>query len=544
VSRGSTKSGLGRAVTVLASLLLGTGPALGVAGGGTAWASPAAATRAAEPRPASAAAIKAALGIGNVPADLVFLVDVSQSMSQNGLYPDVQQQLPDFLDTLSTQEPQDYISVITFAGPGTAQVIYTGSPTADIGLPADANNVGTDFGQAFDLAISQLSNPHAGARVGGVVMLSDGELWAPDDKQYDGRQQFNAPGWATLKTKAHSLPIAVTGYAVPLTTSKTYINNQVKALRSVFSSVQTLPQGTTDLAGALSAAGQGVLNSEVTQAVSGDNHRGIQATWSGLPGPGDLPLDLTSPGHRDVTVTLTNTAGHVPLYVTGLHLKATGSPFTVSGLPATVTVHPGHPVRVPVRLSWARHSAGCRPWHVSGCSLAGSPQRISGRLILTGAVGSTWTPTLRSAFGDMDFAVGGLSGNTTGFAAMSASTGVLMYLLILLLILAVLAGLLLVRALLRGTLILSSVDERSGHLPLGPWPVQSDSTATLIDLPGQITVHGRMFGRGMKIKLELAGRPAGQTKLEPGGRTMLAGIDIVHTRERVHQPHPAYGRRY
>ena len=544
MSRGSSKSGLRRAAAVLASLLLGTGAVLGAAGGGTAWAAPAAATRATDPRPTPAAAIKAALGIGNVPADLVFLVDVSQSMGQNGLYSDVQDQLPNFLDTLSQQEPQDYISVITFAGKGTAQVIYTGSPTSDIGLPAAADNVGTDFGQAFDLAMSQLNPPHGGAKVGGVVMLSDGQLWAPSDKQYDGGQQFNAPGWATLKTKASGLPIPVTGYAVPLTTSKTYIANQVKALRSVFSSVQTLPQGTTDLAEALSAAGQGVLNSEVTQAVSGDSHRGVQVTWSGLPGTDGQPLDLTSPGHRDVTVTLTDTAGHVPLYVTGLHLKAPGLPFTVTGLPATETINPGQPARVPVRLTWSRHSAGCTPGHTSGCSLTGSAQRLSGRLILTGVVGSTWTPTLRSAFGDMDFAVGGLSGNSAGFAATSASTGVLMYLLILLLILAVLAGLLLVRALLRGTLILSSVDERSGHLPLGPWPVQSDSTATLIDLPGQITVHGRMFGRGMKIKLELAGRPAGQTKLEPGGRTMLAGIDIVHTRERVHQPHPAYGRRY
>lgn len=544
MSRGSSKSGLGRSAAVLASLLLGTGPALGVAGGGTAWASPAAAAQAADPPPASAAAIKAALGVGNVPADLVFLVDISQSMSQNGLYSAVQEQLPDFLDTLSRQEPQDYISVITFAGRGTAQVIYTGSPTSDIGLPADANNVGTDFGQAFDLAISQLSPPHAGAKVGGVVMLSDGQLWAPSDKQYDGGQQFNAPGWATLKAKAHNLPIAVTGYAVPLTTTKTYINNQVKALSSVFSSVQTLPQGTTDLAGALSAAGQGVLNSEVTQAVSGDSRRGVQVTWSGLPGTGGQPLDLTSPGHRDVTVTLTDTAGHVPLYVTGLHLKAPGLPFTVSGLPATETIEPGHPVQVPVRLTWSRHSAGCTPWHVSGCSLAGSAQRVSGRLSLTGTVGSSWTPTLRSAFGDMNFTVGGLSGNSTGFAANAASTGVLVYLLILLIILAVLACLLLMRALLRGALILTSVDERSSSLPLGPWPVQSDSTATLIDLPGQITVHGRPFRRGMKIKLELDGRPASTTELEPGGRTMLAGIDIVHTRERAHQPHTAYGRRY
>src|SRR6185437_5135841 len=285
---------------------------------------------------------------------------------------------------------------------------------SDIGLPASADTVGTDFGQAFDLAISQLNPPHGGAKVGGVVMLSDGQLWAPSDKQYDGGQQFNAPGWATLKTKASGLPIPVTGYAVPLTTSKTYIANQVKALRSVFSSVQTLPQGTTDLAEALSAAGQGVLNSEVTQAVSGDSHRGVQVTWSGLPGTDGQPLDLTSPGHRDVTVTLTDTAGHVPLYVTGLHLKAPGLPFTVTGLPATETINPGHLVRVPVRLTWSRHSAGCTPWHTSGCSLTGSAQRLSGRLVLTGVVGSTWTPTLRSAFDDMDFAVGGLSGNSAG----------------------------------------------------------------------------------------------------------------------------------
>ena len=537
--------GLGRAGAVLASLLLGTGPALGVAGGDIAWASPPAADRVAGPPPTSAAAVKAALGIGNVPADLVFLVDISQSMSasRNGLYPDVQQQLPAFLDALSSQEPQDNVTVITFAGPGTAQVIYTGSLTGDIGLPADANNVGTDFGQAFDLAISQLSKPPAGTKVGGVIMLSDGQLWAPSDPTYDGGKQFQAPGWLALHSRAQNLPIDVTGYAVPLTTSQVYIKDQVKALSAVFSRVQTLPHGTTDLGSALDAAGQRVLNSEVAQAVTADSHQGVRVTWSGLPGP-DLPLDLTSPGHLDVGITLTNTAHHVPLYLTSMRLKAPGLPFTVSGLPATETIDPGHPVRLSVRLTWPRHSTGCTPWHISGCSLSGSPQRISGRLVLAAAVGSTWTPTLRSAFDDMDFAVGGLSGNSTGFAAAAASTGVLVYLLIFLIILAALAGLLIVRALLHGALILTSVDERSGELPLAPWPLRSSSTQVLIGLPGRITVRGMLFHRGMKIKLQLDGRPAGRTVLEPGGRTMLVGIDIVHARERAYRPRPAYGRRW
>jgi len=497
---------------------------IGVATSGSARASSTASSAAGDPPPASSAAVQAGLGVKSVPAEIVFLVDLSDSMSQNGLYDKVKAALPDYLGTLAKQDPQDNIDVITFGR--SAQLLYTGPPTSDIGLPPAPNENRTDFGQAFSLAVDRLGRAPAGTKVGGVVLMSDGELYAIGDSQYE---TYKSPGWATLRSTAADLPFKVTGYAVPLTTSQKYITNQQQALAVVFPNPQTLPQSATDLPGALNAAGDAVVNGAVKNAAASDSDRGVRVTWSGLPGPGTQPLDLRTPGHLDVRVTVTAMTQRVPLYLTGLRLGSPGLPLTVSGtLPADQDLRAGTSVTFPVQLTW--------PGTTSGWSLAGGSQTISGRLVLTGQVGSTYTPTLRSSFG-VTFSAGDLTGNNSApFTGREATTGVLIFLVPMILLLFVLACILLFRVRLRGKLTLTSVDARTGVLRLPPFPWAWAHTQALVGIPGRMTVRRSLFSRRdrgtMRIKLRLDNRPTGDVELEPGGRAMAVGIDIVHSGRR------------
>src|SRR5262249_7122167 len=194
---------------------------------------------AADPPAVSAQGILSALGVASNPAtELVFLLDLSDSMSasSNGPYQSVRQQLPQYLTTLARQEPQDQVAVITFGNPGTARVIYgPATPQAEIGLPGDAHQGTSDFGPAFAKALDLLAQPPSGIQAGGVVLLSDGGMSAPNDKTYDGGQGYGASGWKGLHDRAAGLTLPVTGYAVPLTENPDFVANQQKALGTVFS---------------------------------------------------------------------------------------------------------------------------------------------------------------------------------------------------------------------------------------------------------------------------------------------------------------------
>ncbi|HLK72993.1 MAG TPA: vWA domain-containing protein [Streptosporangiaceae bacterium] len=498
------------AAAVLASLLLAVAAATG------------ASASTAGPPAASVATIEKALGIKSVPAEIVFLIDLSDSMEQGGLYAQVQRDLPAYLATLAAQAPQDQVTVITFGRPGTAQIVYTGPPTPAIGLPPVADLGSTDFGPAFALAISQLGQAPTGTRIGGVVLMSDGELHAPTDSQY---QTYQSPGWQELRTRAAALPIKVTGYSLPLTTNPAHVADQRHALSTVFASLQTLPSGTTDLTAALNEAGRDILNQEVADAAAPDSGRGVRTTWSGLPASG-MPLDLRSAGHLDVRVTITALTKRIPLYLTNLGVQSPGLSLTVDGpLPAEQMLAPGHSVTLAIRLTW--------PGNTRGFSFSGGSRTVSSHLVLTGTVGSTFAPTLASAFADTSFSAGGLDGTPSAtLTAAVATTGVLLFALLLLAVVVVAIGAVLYRARLSGTLTLTTWEYNSGPLPLGPWPRTSAETLDLIGIPGRIAVRGSVFGHAMRLNLSLAGKPPGAVHLEPGGRTMAVGIDIVHHRKR------------
>lgn len=497
------------------AIIVGLTLAIGLA---AAAANAAAAAQSADP-PVTDQSILSALKIGPVPTELVFLVDLSDSMSGNayppGPYPLVQSVLPDYLSALATQAPKDQVVVITFGNPGTATPIYgPGAPTANIGLPPDAHEGTTDFGQAFAKALDQFSPPPAGIKAGGVVLLSDGTADEADDPAYQGNS-----GWQTLQERARSISktIPITAYAVALTPSSgDYIQAQKASLEMVFDPVETLP-GASNLSGALTQAVSHVRDGEVASAVALDSGKGVQVSWSGLP-TNSHPLNFGSAGEIHTELILEARTARVPLSLAGLRFTTTsGLPVTMTA-PAdqsgTVTLYPGKPVQVPVTLSWPK-----KPANWSG----------SGNITLTAAVGSPWAAHLPDFYVN-NFSAGTLHGVTSfHLTALSPPPDMLPYLIfIVIIVLAIVACFVLAfLARLRGTLTVALVDQprNPGYYRLPPLPLATTDIQRLVGVQGKMTV--RRSWRGMKVTVTRS-TLSGTVNLRPGGRIQAGGLEIAH----------------
>jgi hypothetical protein len=512
-----------RRTAAIAAGLIGLGVVVSAAFSGAASAL-SAPVAAAVPVPVSDDGIRTTLGVGQVPTELIFLVDLSGSMSirHNGPYPQVQQKLPAYLSQLPAS---DQVVVIGFGNLGRAkEPIYgPGAPTANINLPPDANESTTDFGDAFSAALDQLTPPQPTARAAAVLLLSDGELYAPNDPQYSS---WTAPGWPNLQKIAAHLSIPLTAFAVPLTTNGAYIQAQQYALTKVFgpaNPVETLP-GSGDLTTALNEAVRHVVDGEVASAVSADSNLGVQATWSDLPG-GSRPLKLGSADTAHVTLTLRALTSKVPLYVTDLRVTAKGMTVTASGLPAVVTLDPGQPQAIPVTLSWKGQSGGL--------SFGGGDSSTPGTLHLAATVGSSWAEHLPD-FHVTNFSAGIVHGATSGeLTGVEPTTGIWMY-LVGLLVLALLGALVwayLIR--LSGTLSVALVDypDEPALYRLPPFPIARTGTDRLARAPGRMTVRRALTGRGMRVTVDLP-KSRGTVTLRPGGRAMAAGLVIKHDDEK------------
>jgi hypothetical protein len=527
-----------RRMGLVGAVLLAVGAALGAAPSGAAGAmssNAAGAVRSAPAGPprASSSTVMRALGVVGVPAEIVVLVDISLSMAtgDDDLYSTVRQDVLAYLGVLAQQEPQDLVGVILFGGPGDNRVIDPGPPSRHIFLPPAPYAQETDFGLAFQQAVQMLSAAQPDIKAGGVILLSDGEPSVPASADPAYGSGFSAPGWQKLRAQVQNLPIPVTAYDVPLTTDTTFTGNQYQALTQVFQPVQSLPHGTTNLSGALSLATQGILDSEVASAAAPDIGQGIRVRWSDLRGAGHRPLDLGT-GHAVVTVTVTSTTQRVPLSLSGLSVTSAGLPVAMRGtLPGTHTLAPDQSATWHVRLSWRPRS--------SGATRTGGPKTLHGTLTLAATVSSSFTPTLRSTFGDTAFSLGGIQdGISPSFPVTEPVKYAILWLLAILLVgLLVMAGTgtAAYRARLSGTLIVKALGGRPHPVRLHGWRL-STSTEALIGKPGRVIVHGFPIRRDMKVHLRIAGRPRHAETLRPGQDAFPGGVAIVH------QPHDSRAR--
>lgn len=486
--------------------------------------------------PAGPATVAAALGANKIPAAIVVLVDISDSMSasENGLYPEVHTELPQFLAALARQDPQDQVAVIVFGNRNDTRIIYPmGPPTPNIPLPGDADSLGTDIGYAFQLALQQLSVAHKNIQLGDVLLLSDGGMWAPNDPTYDGGRGYHAPGWATLRSHVQGLGIPVTGYGLPLTRNATDIDALGQALTVCFGEhQQMLSANFSDLTAQLNGTQDKIQSSRIAVGAAPDSGRGVQVTWQGPASSiGAGRLNLPS-GQADLSVRLTATTRRIPLHVRNLSVQVTGLPagdITARISTADIALAPGRSVTLPVHLSWPQVTA-------DSAAAAGGRRSWPVTLTLNGHVYSPFTNAIRKFYLDKSFTIGTLAGNTSpGFVAViPSSIGLFDWLLILLLAaLALAAGGVLAgrRARLRGVLIVSTVGDKSYPfiLPSRPW--FSSRIDDVLGIPGVIHVRGNPVNREMRVKLRDSKLPDGEDTLEPDGRTMISGLMITHEGE-------------
>lgn len=487
--------------------------------------------------PAGPATVAAALGANRIPAAFVVLVDISDSMSasENGLYPEVQSELPQFLAALARQDPQDQVAVIVFGNRNNTRTIYPmGPPTPNIPLPGDANSLGTDIGYAFQLGLQQLSVARRNIQLGDVLLLSDGGMWAPDDPTYDGGRGYHAPGWATLRSNVQGLGIPVTGYGLPLTRNVTDIDALDQALTACFGgNQQMLSANFSDLTAQLDGTQDKVQDSRIAVASAPDSGRGVQVTWNKpATSDGGLRLDLPR-GQANLSVRLTASTRHIPLHVRDLSVQVAGLPAAdvtarISG--ADIALAPGRSVTLPVHLSWPHVTAG-------SAAAAGGRRSWPVTLTLSGHVYSPFTNAIRKFYLDKSFTTGKLTGNISpGFVAVIPSSFSLTdWLLILLLVaLTIAAGGVLTgrRARLHGVLIVSTVVGDKSYpftLPSRPW--FSSRIDNVLGIPGLIQVSGNPVNHRMRVKLRNSRLPDGENTLEPGGRTMISGLTITHEGE-------------
>lgn len=353
---------LGRAVAVLAAVLLALLPGPARAAGSAPTPTP------------TLAQIYRSLGLDQEPADYVILVDTSGSMAQQGLYASVRSTLGSFLHGLS---PSDSVALFTFDSRTTPRYIGPARDEAKIlsELPTAPTPGGsTDIGAALDAALSRLERPGA-AQVASVVLLTDGQQDPPAGSAYP---KATGPGWNALHQRAEKVAKGtdLSGYALPLRDGATGAD----LLGTVVPDTTVLKSsGIQDLRGYLQQAADRILARKAAVLLGPDVGRGVTATWSG---PGQL--DLTH-GSAAGSLTLSSTDRHVPLTVSGLGASLDGSRGTLTGLPGTVTLGPGQSRTFDVRVS-DRLGAGLLPVRHTAGAEAG--------LRVVGQVTSSWSGPL------------------------------------------------------------------------------------------------------------------------------------------------------
>ncbi|MGW6599621.1 vWA domain-containing protein [Streptomyces sp. NPDC055036] len=514
-------------LTALATTTAGS-PAAGVPAAGTpAAGTPATGTSATGSEPGRTE-IYAELGLDELPADYVILVDVSGSMLSKGRYASVRSALLPFLKSLS---PQDYVALFTFGNK--AETVYLGRPSDPAGiidkLPARAgpSGVRTDLGAALDRGLAELERPGA-AEVGSVVMFTDGKHEPAKGSRYP---KADGPAWDALRDRGAELAGGreLAAYSLPLATDE---SGTAQLARVVPKTTELRPESVQDLAEYLGRAAERSRARKAARLVAQDAGKGVTATWS----PAG-PLDLGSGGAAGA-LTLTATTARVPLTVTGLKATLNGQPLTVTGLPDRVSLKPGAARRFDVQVR-GEPDAGALPIRRTWESEV--------TLTVHGEVTTPWAATLDDVTFTVPTAVDGPGKGPRLRAEVGSPLA--LPLLIGVPVAALLAALLLWvrrnRAVLSGVLVLSPASVSASALGGGPQEHVVLRGRRLALAPSRIggsgSVHGRRFRtddgrRGIALHLRYSpdGTPARSANAicRPGDGVVINGIAFTYRPDR------------
>jgi hypothetical protein len=312
------------------------------------------------------------LKVDQIPADYVFLIDTSGSMSDDGLYGEVRSTLRSFLTGLSSS---DYVAIYTFDNaPRERYLGKAGNVDAMLaGLPKNPTPGGmTDIGAAIERAMVELEREKASA-IASVVLITDGEHDAPNASPY---RATSSDAWKKLTQRAESLGgRALTGYALPLRGV-----TGADLLKAVIPKTVTLdPKTIGELPQYLDRAKVQTRIDKAKAALAADTGKGLRADW-------EVPSNVDI-GASNATVKLTLTAETTmaPISVSNLS-RGTGTEAELIGeLPDRLDLAPGEQRSFTFQLGWEP-----RPWLIP----FRQTKHIAPNLTVSGTVTSPWSQPL------------------------------------------------------------------------------------------------------------------------------------------------------
>jgi Mg-chelatase subunit ChlD len=480
----------------------------------------------------SPAAIYGCLDLKPAPSDYVVLIDTSSSMQSSGLYPQVKQALPALLSSLASVSGSQ-VAVDTFdAG---VDIVHPLGPVDDAqavtaSLPAKAQGGWTDFGSALDRAYRQLSG--ASGEVGGIILLSDGQLSAPPGSPWGA---YGDSGWQDLNQEYTSLGkrIDINGYGIALTPN----TDVSRVLDQVFPAPVTLSAGDGTVASVLTQADQAVQAAQASHVLQSDDAgRGVTGRFTAADGStsGLSDIDFAA-GHADVRLVLTSAAQHVPVTVSDFAFSVGGFAVQATASASSVLLAPGPAgaKTVSVSLTWKSPAGG---------GLLGSHAVERSELSVTATVSSPWSETITDEIGDKGFTVGGFTAPPVTLGG-AASTGVdVPGLILLIVVVAAVLGLLLAgflwmrnRPPMGGSVtVVGSDNRRLGTVDLAGRRVDIGE-GQLPGMPGRATVRGVRSGSAtdwIEITCTRNDTTSGPEtrRLGPGDERLLRGLRFKYER--------------
>jgi hypothetical protein len=469
--------------------------------------------------PATTDEVYTALGIDEVAAGYVVLIDVSGSMRDGGRYEQVKRSLRAFLAALA---PDDRVTLVTFAD--SARVVHDGPPGRSpdrllAKLPRTADGRYTDIGAAIEASVRQLSR--AGTpQIATVVMLTDGRHDPPTGSPYPFEQGYS---WKQLAASVRSLKkTALSAYAVPLTGS-----TGAPLLATVYPGARILAPTSINRLGAQLEQPKAAARAAKARSLLGtDATRGVEVVWPA--GTGRLGA-----GPTRLQVRLRSTTTKVPLVVGRLAVRSDRPDLRVTVPDGPIELPPGGSATVPVTVDWDPGPRRVAPL---------STVTVDTTLTLTGEVTSSWSDVLTGPLG-LSFAPPLDGGVTKG--TLSAQRGSLRWWTagaVALLVLIAVAAVARRRRLhphLTGTLDVRTPDGEERRLPLAGRRVALTADSAGLPGYGEVTANRASVGSAairLVIRYSRDGTTTGREvgTCGPGETVELAGAAFSwHAAEQV-----------
>jgi len=452
--------------------------------------------------PSSLDEIYRTLGVDDVSADYVVLIDTSLSMNEGNLYAGVRESLRQFFAALA---PEDMLTLISVSD--SARLIWegkAGTAPDDITAklpPAPTGNF-TDLGTGIEAAVAaletRLNNP-----IASVVMLTDGQHDPPPRSGYPYTEGY---AWQRLAQRAALLEQQITPYAIQLRGV-----NGAATLRRVFPSARIVsPDAIDQLTAKLSEPKAAVKAAKARGVLGADPRSTVLVEW---------PASLDSAGGF---VRLRSTSRYLPLEVSGLRID-TGSPGLHIDVPSgPFTLAPGASTVVPVSVRWDAVPMSWRPLETV---------RRPYRLRLAGTVSSPWSPVLGSEIGvAVEPALAGVESSGTA----SQQRGSLAWwlsaagLLLALLVLGTRVRWLRLHPVPGGTLVASSLDDGQSRGSIRLAGRRVAILASSLGIPGTGWVSGRRHGMRSERVLSITYSRDGSANGRAVGECAAGGSVEVH----------------